>query len=314
MTRLAAYIVLIFAAFIIASTTPLWQVRIDVEQDAVNMLIDELSGAGAQPPGSPVPVLWGRRIYDRACSSCHGSGRMDLGISTGFVRTPVDTYSPADIHSLITRGNTGRIRITASHPTYPSILTGTERWAVATWVVSGSIDPGDITEYREWTSKWRDNLESTFSDASGKGLYDTICIDCHGPDGQGNGILAGDLAPAPRVLADTEWLANQSNEYLFMTIRDGKLLQDETTGEFIQTGMPGWGTILDEISIRKIVQYLRSYGYSLEILAMRPDLENPDEADETESYNVVPDYSEWSWDEVRSLLLDAPAEAPDWIN
>lgn len=56
----------------------------------------------------------------------------------------------------------------------------------------------------------------------GKASFAKNCVSCHGPKGEGDGILAKTLNPKPRNLI-TEPLANGSNvEQVFETLRTGR--------------------------------------------------------------------------------------------
>ena len=57
---------------------------------------------------------------------------------------------------------------------------------------------------------------------SGLPLYADRCANCHGPDGQGDGEMAGDLPKSPRDYTDEEFRRTAVPSMLFQTITDGR--------------------------------------------------------------------------------------------
>lgn len=89
-----------------------------------------------------------------------------------------------------------------------------------------------------------------------RGLYERNCVYCHGPEGQGNGIIAGYFqsygAPVPKAYADPTVVA-QSDGELFATITYGR--RDETT----LVGMPAFRKLLTERERWLLVQQIRVF-------------------------------------------------------
>ena len=67
--------------------------------------------------------------------------------------------------------------------------------------------------------------------------------------------------------------------------------------------MPSWGDYLTENQIIALVNYIRSFSYSV------------DETETTiESYEFIePDYNRWEWSQVTRELRDVPESAPEWM-
>ncbi|MFN2138321.1 MAG: c-type cytochrome, partial [Candidatus Promineifilaceae bacterium] len=64
----------------------------------------------------------------------------------------------------------------------------------------------------------------TLPDAgSGLALYDARCANCHGPSGQGDGELAGNLPAPPRDFSDEAFRRTAVPSSHFQTITDGRL-------------------------------------------------------------------------------------------
>ncbi len=324
MTRIAAYVVLIFLGFILAAIAPSLQVSVPVRGDAVRDLAHRLGNSDPRSPASPVPVLWGREIYDASCASCHGRVHTGDGTASG----PPTNYSPSDIHRIITFGHATRppeglpysgraFELRKDHPAFPVKLTDSERWAVAVYLYSKDLDPGKVGGDFLWVEAWRKELhEDPDAETSGAGLYQSLCATCHGPMGYGNGPLARDLLPPPKDLRDLPWLAYQSDKYIFSVISDGRGKSSQGSAA-VWSGMPAWGEYLDEDSIARVVVYLRSFGYSFDASLNRPGASR---AEGRKAQPVIgalreipPDSNLWTWNEIRAFLPNAPAEPPEWM-
>ena len=91
--------------------------------------------------------------------------------------------------------------------------------------------------------------------------YRTYCTQCHGKDGNGNGINSRDMSVQPRDHTDAKAMSGRSDDTLFKVIKEG--------GPSIEKSvlMPTWGDTLSDEEIRDLVAYLRqlckcSYGAS----------------------------------------------------
>ncbi len=82
--------------------------------------------------------------------------------------------------------------------------------------------------------------------------FQTWCVSCHGSEGRGDGIVAGDLETTPRDLTFAGYLSQRSDEDLFQVIKEG----GASVG-FSECMMP-FKTSLSEEQIRSVVAYIRS--------------------------------------------------------
>ena len=85
------------------------------------------------------------------------------------------------------------------------------------------------------------------------GIFNTICIACHGPDGRGTLVRAA-MPPIPDFTS-RDWHTSRSNSQLTTSILEGK-----------GTLMPPWNTRLTPEQARDLVLYVRNFG-AAEILA-----------------------------------------------
>ncbi|HLG43375.1 MAG TPA: cytochrome c [Nitrospirales bacterium] len=81
----------------------------------------------------------------------------------------------------------------------------------------------------------------------GARIYKQNCLNCHGPAGKGDGIVAAQLDPKP---ADLTSAKTQQKE-------DADLLEVLKFGR-PGTAMPGWMSEINEREMRDVLAYIRS--------------------------------------------------------
>ena len=316
MKRYAAYIILIFTAIVFASSAPLWEITLPVRDSSLENTANRLSGADSQTPSSPPSLSVGHALYFSSCAGCHNSGENIPAaepLETYFTR---QDYSPRDIHQLITWGHSidlpgnfpwtgSKFELEQEHPAYPAKLTDFERWSLATYVYLMPFD----TE-GNWDTRMDRLKERVEGDDYGRtrDLYENFCASCHGIKGYGDGPLARDLVPPPRNLADSVWMAGQSNKYLFDVIRNGKRISSsDSGGESFIGGMPWFGDYFGTSSIGGLIDYIRSFSFEFTSAA------NPVSALEEGSEEIEPDYNDMTWSYIRRRLENSPAKPPEWL-
>jgi high-affinity iron transporter len=77
------------------------------------------------------------------------------------------------------------------------------------------------------------------------------CVSCHGPEGEGDGVLADSLDTKPSDLSNKSTISTRSDEYLIKVIENGGV----SVG--LSESMPPWGTTFSDEEIRNVVQHLR---------------------------------------------------------
>ena len=93
---------------------------------------------------------------------------------------------------------------------------------------------------------------SAQDNAEAKRLYATYCSNCHGVSGKGDGLAAKSLPVKPANHTDGQVMGQFSDKYLHDIISKGG------SGVGKSSFMPGWGSLLKDQQIRKIISYMRS--------------------------------------------------------
>jgi mono/diheme cytochrome c family protein len=102
-------------------------------------------------------------------------------------------------------------------------------------------------EYAELTNPIAADAASV---ARGQALYEANCATCHGDDGEGDGLAASDLDPAPAPIAHTAQML--SDAYLFYRISEGGSIAP------FNSAMPAFEGTLDENKRWEVINYVRS--------------------------------------------------------
>jgi mono/diheme cytochrome c family protein len=89
--------------------------------------------------------------------------------------------------------------------------------------------------------------------ASGRQLYVTHCVVCHGDKGRGDGPSAAGFASKPSDLADGRLMNGLPDAFIVNVILRGG------PAEGLSPGMPPFGAYLGEAQARDITAYLRSF-------------------------------------------------------
>jgi mono/diheme cytochrome c family protein len=82
--------------------------------------------------------------------------------------------------------------------------------------------------------------------APGADTYKAICARCHGEKGDGLGVTAAYLDPAPRDLSKSSFLVTKSRQRLLDSVKNG------VEG----TSMPPWGRVLSDAQITGTLDYV----------------------------------------------------------
>lgn len=220
-------------------------------------------------------VTEGGELYYKNCVFCHGDMLDGTGhFAKAFTPRPINFQDVGTIAQLqeaflfwrITKGGPGLPREgtpwASAMPVWEDMLEEDEVWKIISFLY-------DYTgqEPRSWTLEEKpvgeEVIETVQSDALAEEAVDAIylkrCAQCHGEEGDGQGVAAEFMYPAPRDFtlglfkykttnADSEFPTDADFR---TTIRDG------LTG----TAMPGWKTILSDAEIDALIQKIKVLGY-----------------------------------------------------
>ncbi len=120
--------------------------------------------------------------------------------------------------------------------------------ALALWFGGNQL----LTFYREYTpGKFYTNptLPSAESIARGEEIYDEHCAACHGPNGEGDGLAAAGLQPAPADFTAGHTAAHPDGD-LYFWIREG----------MPNSAMPAFGERLEDEEIWDVINFIRQLG------------------------------------------------------
>src|SRR6266508_2044767 len=92
--------------------------------------------------------------------------------------------------------------------------------------------------------------------AKGKEIYEANCVQCHGPEGRGDGYGAPFLVPTPRDFT--------AGQFKFRTTASGQLPTDDDLFRTISrgangTGMPPWKYLLSDEDRWALVEYVKTF-------------------------------------------------------
>jgi mono/diheme cytochrome c family protein/plastocyanin len=128
-------------------------------------------------------------------------------------------------------------------------LTDREKWDVVAYMWQANTTPEQLT--------------------SGSQLYAQNCAACHGENGAGDGVFAGDIAAAGESSMESMSGAMDSMMQTPADFTDSKrmlgaspaILQGKILRGGMGTGMPMWGSIFAEQQIWDLVSYLYSFQF-----------------------------------------------------
>jgi len=104
-------------------------------------------------------------------------------------------------------------------------------------------------EFASLENPLADDLEAI---EAGEALFQTNCVVCHGPEGQGDGPGAAALDPKPAALGDQAMMGSLSDGYLFWRISKGGAMEP------FNSAMPAWEAGLTEEQRWQLVSFVRT--------------------------------------------------------
>jgi sulfur oxidation c-type cytochrome SoxX len=188
------------------------------------------AGTAAKQPGPAVPqevalkespaVHGERLVQERACLACHKLGERDGGISPDL--------------------------------SYEGLMRD-EAWLMDHFKDPHSREPDSVmpafpfveADFRDITT-YLGTLNQRPAPMTAAQTYSTLCSRCHGEKGDGYGMSAIYLDPAPRDFTRTSFMISKPETRFLQSIREG------VPG----TSMPVWGSVLDTVQVQAVFDHV----------------------------------------------------------
>lgn len=214
------------------------------------------------PPSSSQSIQAGQVIFFEYCSGCHGQRADGKGPQAlNLVPKPqnlrnaqfVKYLSLQRMYSSISGGVRG-----TSMPAFEMVITPEKRWNVIHYIKSltsdDTINLPNAPSYQEVQDSARNPIPlNQQSVETGKKYYLSYCANCHGPRGDGNGVLAQNLNPQPRNLSGVaSW-----GEKPFITYMTDARLYNSITNGVPGTSMQPWIGVMTDEQRWHILNFLR---------------------------------------------------------
>jgi len=97
----------------------------------------------------------------------------------------------------------------------------------------------------------------------GKVVFERNCSVCHGVDGRATAPVSQLLTPPPRNFADPVEMGRVTTDRMYRAIKEGRP----------GTAMAGWSTVLTEIEIGDVIDYIRGLASSAQVTPAKLSLE-----------------------------------------
>ncbi|MBK9315445.1 MAG: c-type cytochrome [Acidobacteria bacterium] len=174
----------------------------------------------ATPAGPTLAAMGEKLISDRSCLACHKLGAVDGGVAPDL--------------------------------SFAGLLKD-ETWMMDHFRdprsrISDSIMPAfgfPDTEYRAMTA-YLLGLKSTLPGSTPAEAFVNNCVRCHGNKGDGKGMIAVYLDPAPRDLTKVGFMNSKPADRLIASIKNG----------VAGTSMPAWKNVLSDDQIQGVFDYI----------------------------------------------------------
>ena len=187
---------------------------------------------GSAPPSFPkvVDAARGSRLYAANCASCHGSRGAGDGLAAGWL---VPTPSDLSAHEY-TSTRLGEV-----------LWNGVAGTSMSAWRDHSVDDIAAIALFVQELSEVQDAPTPESLVPRGAEVYAANCVQCHGPDGGGDGFAAAELSIAPTS---------------FRTQRPSLARSLRAVREGIRgTRMGAWTGRLNEAEIVAVANYVRRF-------------------------------------------------------
>ncbi|MDH5639489.1 MAG: c-type cytochrome [Nitrospinota bacterium] len=181
-------------------------------------------------------ILMGKRLFNSYCAVCHGNDGKGAGPLSAKLQTK---NPPADL--------TGDKYQSKSVDDLLKIIQGYSRADSAMPKWENVIPEGNMRALSEYVlSLTQTDVRLRGDERLGREIFRLSCVACHGPQGDGGGVLAK-LLKVKMINYKTKPLTSINDDELIKIITKGK-------GEF----MPGWEGTLASEEVKDVAAYVRS--------------------------------------------------------
>ncbi len=181
----------------------------------------------------------GERLYGQWCSQCHGPrGSADTPAAQALRPRPTKLSDPVVMALL------------KDEDLYRVIDGGRPGTAMASWgeIFSPAEIRALITHIRTLVPASKRGLpRERLEILAGRRIYERYCTSCHGPDGRAHTELAAILKPRPRNFTRVKSMKGEVYRRFFSAVKEG----------IPGTAMAGWGKILSDAEINRVMKYIR---------------------------------------------------------
>jgi mono/diheme cytochrome c family protein len=221
----------------------------------------------AAAPKEPIPqevAIKGREVFATVCATCHGMDGLG-GVGKDLVHSDfVARLSDAEFKDYIIQG-----RPNAQPPMPPRAgrpdLTDEDLMSVVAYV-RGLQDPRRMPELPELVLALGETTEAERQAAlsaaggdeelaqyiaSGKKIFETVCIACHGPEGVG-------IPGNGKALAKNEFIRSLDDDALLAFIKKGRDPGDPKNTTGVAMPPKGGNPALSDDDILDVIAYLRT--------------------------------------------------------
>lgn len=182
----------------------------------------------------------GYNVFQQFCVICHGkNGNGDGPLANKLDTTPADLTDNTRMKKRTDKELNRIIEGTVPHGTTSKDMP---RWGIA--IPEPKIK--SLTAYIRYMHSGPHTLPG--NPGNGKQLYDAKCVICHGPEGEGDGILTKVFSMEPADHTNTALMDKLSNKYLRRIILDG------SSGS---TLMPAWSGHVTDNEVDDLISYIR---------------------------------------------------------
>lgn len=183
-------------------------------------------------PSAPPDPVNGQKVFAEQCAACHG----DAGKGNGQITTGGSSIVLSDVnvlHSAVPQTWFGLISNGSSDgkmPGFSSKLDEASRWDLISYLFSLENTPEQM--------------------AAGAEVYLTVCSQCHGENGKGDGPKASSVSVTPSNFTDQSVMAAISNQDMVNIVVNG-----------LGNDMPAFGNMLSDDKKWAVANYIRSIAY-----------------------------------------------------